>query len=163
KRQATAAIAQRLGAQALIEPRLDRALLLAREGAALDDSIATRSNLLAALLRRPAAIALLHVGGTRVIDDALTPEGGTLAVRSDGGHRLRSRRPHRPHGRGHHESVRCAGRGARLQTSERRPRARAFGAYRSRTPDRIRRPRTLARRDKRRDDHVPARRPDLRT
>ena len=54
--QATAAIAQRLGAQALVEPRLDRALLLAREGAALDDSVATRSNLLAALLRGPAAI-----------------------------------------------------------------------------------------------------------
>ncbi len=85
KRQATAAIAQRLGAQALIEPRLDRALLLAREGAALDDSIATRSNLLAALLRSPAAIAVLHVGGTRVLDDALTPDGDTLAVRSDDG------------------------------------------------------------------------------
>ena len=38
KRQATAAIAQRLGAQALVEPQLDRALLLAREGVELDDT-----------------------------------------------------------------------------------------------------------------------------
>ena len=37
KRQATAAIAERLGAQALVEPQLDRGLLLAREGVALDD------------------------------------------------------------------------------------------------------------------------------
>ena len=63
KHQATAAIAQRLGAQALVEPRLDRALLLAREGVDLDDSLATRSNLLAALLRSPAALAVLHGGG----------------------------------------------------------------------------------------------------
>jgi len=85
KRQATAAIAQRLGAQALIEPRLDRALLLAREGVNLDDSVATRSNLLAALLRSPAAIAVLHGGGTRVLDDALSRDGDRLAVRSDDG------------------------------------------------------------------------------
>jgi hypothetical protein len=44
KRQATAAIAQRLGAQALSEQRLDRALLLARVGIALDDTEATRSD-----------------------------------------------------------------------------------------------------------------------
>ena len=85
ERQATAAIAQRLGAQALVEPQLDRALLLAREGVALDDSAATRSNLLAALLRSPAALAVLHGGGTRVLDDALGPDGRTLAVRGDDG------------------------------------------------------------------------------
>ena len=83
--QATAATAQRLGAQALAEPRLDRSLLLAREGASLDDSVATRSNLLAALLRSPAAVAVLHGGGSRVLDDALTRDGRTLAVRADDG------------------------------------------------------------------------------
>ena len=83
--QATAAIAQRLGAQALVEPLLDRSLLLAREGVDLDDSTATRSNLLAALLRSPAALAVLHGGGTRVLDDALSPDGRTLAVRGDDG------------------------------------------------------------------------------
>ena len=85
KRQATAAIAQRLGAQALVEPRLDRALLLAREGVNLDDSVATRSNLLAALLRSPAALAALHGGGARVLDDALSRDGRMLAIRGDDG------------------------------------------------------------------------------
>ena len=84
--QETAAVAQRLGAQALVEPRLDRSLLLARQGTNLDDSVATRSNLLAALLRSPAALAVLHGGGERVLDDALGPDGRTLVARgSDGG------------------------------------------------------------------------------
>jgi WD40 repeat protein/DNA-binding SARP family transcriptional activator len=85
RRQANAATAQRLGAQALIEPRLDRSLLLAREGRNLDDSLATRSNLLAALLRSPAAIAVLRATGTRVVDDSLSPDGRTLAVRGNDG------------------------------------------------------------------------------
>jgi WD40 repeat protein/DNA-binding SARP family transcriptional activator len=85
RQQATAAIAQRLGAQALVEPRLDRALLLAREGVNLDDSVATRSNLLAALLRSQAALAVLRAGGARVLDDALSPDGRVLAVRADDG------------------------------------------------------------------------------
>jgi WD40 repeat protein/DNA-binding SARP family transcriptional activator len=84
-RQATAAIAQRLGAQALAEPQLDRSLLLAREGANLDDSEATRSNLLAALLRSPAAVATLRPAGAGVLDDALTRDGRTLAVRGNDG------------------------------------------------------------------------------
>ena len=85
KRQATAAIAQRLGAQALSEPKLDRALLLAREGVALDDTVATRSNLLASLLRSPAALAVLHGGGTRVVDDTLSVDGRLLAAHADDG------------------------------------------------------------------------------
>jgi WD40 repeat protein/DNA-binding SARP family transcriptional activator len=85
RKQATAAIAQRLGAQALIEPRLDRALLLAREGVNLDDSTATRSNLLAALLRIPDALAMTRGGGAFVLDDALSPDGRLLAERSDDG------------------------------------------------------------------------------
>ena len=85
KRQATAAIAQRLGAQALSEQRLDRALLLARAGIALDDTEATRSDLLAALLRSPTALMVLHPGGSRVLDDALSPDGRVLAVRGDDG------------------------------------------------------------------------------
>ena len=85
RRQATAADAQRLGAQALAEPALDRSLLLAREGANLDDSLATRSNLLAALLRSPAAIGIVREGSRRLIDEALSPDGRVLAVRGDDG------------------------------------------------------------------------------
>jgi WD40 repeat protein len=85
RRQATAAIAQRLGAQALIDPSLDRSLLPAREGINLDDSAATRSNLLAALLRSPAAIGVVHEGSDRLLDEALSPDGHTLAVRGDDG------------------------------------------------------------------------------
>jgi WD40 repeat protein/DNA-binding SARP family transcriptional activator len=85
KRQATAAIAQRLGAQALSEQRLDRALLLARAGIALDDTEATRSDLLATLLRSPTAVRVMHPGGSRVLDEALSPDGRLLAVRGDDG------------------------------------------------------------------------------
>ncbi|HST17364.1 MAG TPA: BTAD domain-containing putative transcriptional regulator [Gaiellaceae bacterium] len=84
-RQATDAIAQRLGAQALSERRLDRALLLARAGIALDDTEATRSDLLATLLRSPTALRVLHPGGSSVLGDALSPDGRVLAVRGDDG------------------------------------------------------------------------------
>jgi WD40 repeat protein/DNA-binding SARP family transcriptional activator len=85
RRQATDAIAQRLGAQALVEPQLDRALLLAREGVTLNDSPATRSNLLAALLRAPAAIAVLHGRDDQVLDEALSGDGRLLVVRGNNG------------------------------------------------------------------------------
>ena len=51
--EARTAEAQRLGAQALVEDDLDRSLLLARQGVALDDSLQTRGNLLAALHAQP--------------------------------------------------------------------------------------------------------------
>jgi WD40 repeat protein/DNA-binding SARP family transcriptional activator len=85
RRSANAATAQRLGAQALIDPSLDRSLLLAREGVNLDDSLATRSNLLGALLRSPAAIGVAHQGSDRLLDEALSPDGRILAVRGDDG------------------------------------------------------------------------------
>ena len=85
RRQATAAVAGRLGAQALIEPGLDRSLLLAREGVNLDASPATRGNLLAALVRSPAALAVAHGSGDRALDNALSRDGRTLAVGGDDG------------------------------------------------------------------------------
>jgi WD40 repeat protein/DNA-binding SARP family transcriptional activator len=85
RRSATAAIAERLGAQALVDPSLDRSLLLAREGSNLDDSLATRSNLLAALLRGPDAIGVAHEGSDRLLDESLSPDSRTLAVRGDDG------------------------------------------------------------------------------
>jgi WD40 repeat protein len=85
RREATSAEAQRLEAQAQIEPALDRSLLLAREGVNLDDSLVTRSNLPAALLRSPAALAVAHANGERVLDEALSQDGRTLAARGDHG------------------------------------------------------------------------------
>ncbi len=52
--------AQTLGAEALTEARLDRSLLLARQGEALHPSTVTRGNLLAAELRAPAAVAVMR-------------------------------------------------------------------------------------------------------
>jgi WD40 repeat protein/DNA-binding SARP family transcriptional activator len=83
RNQETAATAERLGAQALADPALDRSLLLAREGVALDDSLATRSNLLAALVKSPAAIAVVHGSGQRVLDAALSSDGRLLALRGN--------------------------------------------------------------------------------
>jgi WD40 repeat protein/DNA-binding SARP family transcriptional activator len=77
---ATVADAERLGAQALSEERLDRALRIASAGVALDDSVATRSSLLSTLLRSPAAIGVLSPGGQGLKALALSPDGGTLAV-----------------------------------------------------------------------------------
>jgi len=85
RRQATDATAQRVGAQALVEPQLDRALLLAREGVNLNDSTATRSNLLAALLRAPAALAVLRGHDDQLLDGALSRDGRMLAVRGNNG------------------------------------------------------------------------------
>ena len=77
---ATVADAERLGAQALTEERLDQALRLASAGLALDDSVATRSSLLSTLLRSPAAIGVLSPGGEGLSALALSPDGGTLAT-----------------------------------------------------------------------------------
>ena len=90
---ATSETAQRLGAEALTEDRLDEALMLANTGVALDDSLATRSSLLSTLLRSPAALGVLSgdAGATQAL--ALSPDGSTLAA-GDGqgqGDRLRHR------------------------------------------------------------------------
>ncbi len=83
--QATAAAAESLGAQALAEGDLDTSLLLARQGVALQDSPRTRSNLLAALLKSPAAVAVLHGPGRRLTSLALGPDDHTLAYTDDEG------------------------------------------------------------------------------
>ena len=65
--EATVAAAQRLGAQALADSDLGRSLLLARQGVVLYDTLQTRSNLLAALLRTPAATGVLSGNGERLV------------------------------------------------------------------------------------------------
>jgi DNA-binding SARP family transcriptional activator/WD40 repeat protein len=77
---ARAEAAQRLGAQALTEDRPDQALRLAAAGVALDDSVATRSNLFSTLLRSPAMLGVLPAGDEDLGPVALSPDGGTLAV-----------------------------------------------------------------------------------
>ncbi len=85
RNEAVAAEAQRLGAQALSEDDLDRSLLLARQGVALDDSLQTRGNLLAALLKSPAAIGVLRGDGDRLLSLDLSPDEHTLAfIDNDG-------------------------------------------------------------------------------
>ena len=80
REQAVAADAQRLGARALVEDDLDRALLLARQGVALDDSAQTRGNLLAALLKSPAALGILRGDDEPITTIALSPDERTLAA-----------------------------------------------------------------------------------
>ncbi len=76
----TAQLAQRLGAQALVEEDLDRSLLLARQAVAVDDSPRTRSYLLATLLRAPAVTGVMHGQDDILRAIAVSPDGKTLAV-----------------------------------------------------------------------------------
>jgi WD40 repeat protein/DNA-binding SARP family transcriptional activator len=88
REEAIAAEAQRLGARALVDKGLDRALLLARQGVALHDSVQTRGNLLAALVRSPAAIGVLRGAGERMWTIELSPDEHTLAAGDPSGNVL---------------------------------------------------------------------------
>jgi WD40 repeat protein/DNA-binding SARP family transcriptional activator len=73
--------AQRLGIQALIDPELPRAMLLATEATRLDDSWQTRGNLLATLLRTPDLMRAAMISDTdRIFAQALSPDGKLIAV-----------------------------------------------------------------------------------
>lgn len=79
--EATVALARQLGAEAVSEPRIDRAMLLARESFNLAPSQQTDGTLLATLLRSPAAIGTF----TTPITDRpqlvrVSPDGRTIAV-----------------------------------------------------------------------------------
>ena len=78
--EARVAESQRLGAQALTEPTLDRSLLLARQAMALDDSASTHNTLLSALLRSPAALGVMRGPGGRMLTVAAAPDGRILAT-----------------------------------------------------------------------------------
>ena len=109
ERVALVADSRRLGAQALLEDELDRSLLLARQGIALDDSVETRSDLLAALLRSPAAKAVLRGDLDGIGALGLSRDGRLLAV-GDGGGRvaiydLRTRKLLEETFQGHHNMV----------------------------------------------------------
>ena len=59
--------------------------MLARQGVELEDSLETRSNLLAALVRSPAAIGVSRVGRGRLNSMAMRPDGRALVVGDEHG------------------------------------------------------------------------------
>jgi WD40 repeat protein len=80
ERQALVADSRRLSAQALLQPDLDRSLLLAEQAVRLDDSVDTRSALLTSLLRSPRAVGRFRAGDNHVEELALSPDGRTLVA-----------------------------------------------------------------------------------
>jgi WD40 repeat protein len=97
ERQGLVAESGRLGALALTEDQLDRSLLLARQAVSLDDSLESRSDLLAALLRSPAATAIMRPRLDGITPLGLSPDGRLLAMGDYGGRvevfDVRTRRP----------------------------------------------------------------------
>ncbi len=79
KQSATGAVAQRLGAQALVAKDIDLSLLLARQGVALDDSRQTLANLESALVRSPAAIRVSRPLPGRLLGVAASRDGQLVA------------------------------------------------------------------------------------
>jgi WD40 repeat protein len=81
--EARVALARQLGAEALNEPRLDLAMLLAREAVNLDRTSQTEGTLLATLQRSPAVIGTFALAADAPPEQlAVSPDGGTLAVGS---------------------------------------------------------------------------------
>ena len=78
--QARVALARQLGAQAVNEPQLDRAMLLAREAVTLDRSPQTEGTLLATLQRNPAVIGTFALPVGLASQLVVSPDGRTLAV-----------------------------------------------------------------------------------
>ena len=90
KHQATVALGRELGSEAVIEPRIDVAMLLAREAVNLNRSPETEGTLLATLLRSPAAIATftLPIDVRPCCGMSVSPDGATLAI-SDNANNVR--------------------------------------------------------------------------
>ena len=80
ERQALVADAGRLGALAQTEDEIDRSVLLASQAVAIDDTLERRGDLLAALLRNPAATAVMraHLDGIGRL--SLSADGRLLAM-----------------------------------------------------------------------------------
>lgn len=97
RHEATVALGRQLGAEAVSEPRIDRAMLLARESLSLDRSSQTEGTLLATLLRSPALIGTFTLPiSNRPLAVAVAPDGTSIAVQTNnGGVRYYDTRTHR--------------------------------------------------------------------
>ena len=78
--EARAALGRQLGEEALTEPRLDVAALLARQSVALDRSPQSEGTLLSILLRSPSVIAAYSLPANSTPHVAVSPDGRELAV-----------------------------------------------------------------------------------
>ena len=98
--EAKVALGRELGAEAVSQPRIDLAMLLARESLNLDRSTQTEGTLLATLLRAPTVIGTFTMPiGDRPQDVRVSPDGRTIAVITNNGvMRLFSTRTHQPAG-----------------------------------------------------------------
>jgi len=76
--RARLAIARQLGAAALVNQPLDHSLLLAASGVKIDNNVETRSDLLAALQRSPAAHSVWHGDGLPLYQLALSDHDQTM-------------------------------------------------------------------------------------
>ncbi|MGH2884115.1 MAG: hypothetical protein ACRDPA_15715, partial [Solirubrobacteraceae bacterium] len=75
-----AALGRQLGEEAVNEPKLDVAALLAREAVALETSPQTEGTLLSTLLRSPAVTATFSMPTNSAPNVSVAPDGRTLAV-----------------------------------------------------------------------------------
>ena len=80
RNSARVALSRELGAEAVNAPRIDVAMLLAKEAVKLDRSPQTESTLLATLLRAPAAIGTIPLPSNTSAALGLSPDGHTLAA-----------------------------------------------------------------------------------
>lgn len=77
---ARVSLSRELGAEAVDQPRIDVAMLLAHEAVNLDRSPQTESTLLATLLRGPALIGTIPMPSNTTAALAFSPDGRTLAA-----------------------------------------------------------------------------------
>jgi WD40 repeat protein/class 3 adenylate cyclase len=99
--EAKVALGRQLGAEAVSEPRIDIAMLLARESLNLDRSTQTEGTLLATLLRAPTVVGTFTMPiEDRPQDVRVSPDGRTLAVITNNAvMRLFSTHTHQPVGK----------------------------------------------------------------
>jgi len=103
--EASVALGRQLGAEAVSTPRIDLAMLLARESLNLDQSPQTEGTLLATLLRTPAVIGTFTTPiQDRPLDVQVSPDGRQIAaITNNDVMRLYDTRTYRP--TGHFDAV----------------------------------------------------------